>query len=58
MKGNGMRIRWIARLLRDLALLAWVNRAPGFALAVLLFLVLSLLMVSIEITAPFVYTFF
>jgi hypothetical protein len=51
-------LRWIVRMLFDLASFAVVNRAPVMALAVLGLLCLGVLILAVKVTAPFIYTLF
>jgi len=50
--------RWILRMLRDVVMLGIVNRSLGLSLALLLLLLLGLVILSAQVSAPFIYTLF
>ena len=49
---------WIGRLVRDVVAMAFVNRAYGMSLAILVFLMLGALISAAQVSAPFIYTLF
>ena len=49
---------WIGRLLRDIIAMAFVNRAYGMSLAILILLLLGALFSAAQVSAPFIYTLF
>lgn len=51
-------LRWILKMLADLAVFAVVNRAPFMALGLMGLLALGLVIVAVKVAAPFIYTLF
>jgi len=49
---------WIGRMLRDILIMGVVNRSLGMSLALLLLLLLGLVIISAQVSAPFIYTLF
>jgi hypothetical protein len=51
-------LKWMFRMLADLACFGIANRAIGMSLAVICLLLLGLVIVAVKVTAPFIYTLF
>lgn len=51
-------LRWILKMLADLAVFAVVNRAPFMALGLMGLMALGLVIVAVKVAAPFIYTLF
>jgi hypothetical protein len=55
---NMLRLKWIVRLMWELVLYGWVNRAFGMSLGILGLLGIGLVVVAAKVTAPFIYALF
>jgi hypothetical protein len=53
-----MLARWVIRMLRDVLLFGVVNRSYAMSLALLSLLVIGLMIVAAQVSAPFIYTLF
>ena len=53
-----MLVKWILLLFADVIRMGVVNRSPGMSLTILVLLVLALLIVAANVSAPFIYTLF
>lgn len=51
-------IRWFLRMIRDVIAFGAVNDAYAVSLVVLLLLVVGLLIIGAQVSAPFIYTLF
>lgn len=49
---------WVARMIRDVLWLGVANRSMGLSIAILLLLVLGIVSIGAQISAPFIYTLF
>jgi hypothetical protein len=53
-----LRLTWFLRMLRDVAWMGVANRNPALSGGVLLLILLGLLAVGAQVSAPFIYTLF
>ncbi len=53
-----LRLRWAVKLLVDIVRQGWVNGSPGLSLLCLFMLLIGLLIVGAQVSAPFIYTLF
>lgn len=53
-----IRISWFFRMLRDVILFGVVNGSYAMSFALLALLVIALVIVAAQVTAPFIYTLF
>jgi hypothetical protein len=51
-------VKWTWRLLHDVVMFGIVNRSPLTSFTILLLLVVGLVIVAAQISAPFIYTLF
>ncbi|MEM7247494.1 MAG: hypothetical protein AAF533_19315 [Acidobacteriota bacterium] len=52
------QIRWALKLLRDVLLLGPINGSYGISLLTLVLLLIGLVIVGAQVSAPFIYTLF
>ena len=53
-----LRVVWFARMVRDVVWMGVVNRNLALSGAVLLLILLGLLAIGAQVSAPFIYTLF
>ena len=51
-------IVWFARMIRDVIWLAVVNKSYALSLSILLLLLIGVLAIGAQVSAPFIYTLF
>jgi hypothetical protein len=49
---------WFARMIRDVVWLGVVNRSYALSLSILLLLLIGVLAIGAQVSAPFIYTLF
>jgi len=52
------QLKWIARMVKDVAKAGVVNRSYGLAVGVIVLLVIAMAIVAAEVSAPLIYTLF
>lgn len=58
MKASLLLLAWVARMVRDVLWFGVANRSIGLSIAILLLLVLGIVSIGAQISAPFIYTLF
>lgn len=53
-----MLVRWVFKMLYDVAAFGFVNRSLAMSFALLAFFVIGLTIVAAQVSAPFIYTLF
>jgi hypothetical protein len=53
-----LRLRWLARLLRDIFWMGMVNKTMGLSFVILGLLLIGMVVLGVQVSAPFIYTLF